>query len=108
MTKLPRLTPQTEAVLRVMLQDPSGEHYGREIGAAAGFKPGTVQPILAGVIASSFEDPEVAAAARRPRRLYYRFTPEGAEQVRLAIAEASQRRAEDGAALRPGYAGGFA
>lgn len=110
---LPRLTDPTMAVLKVMLEDPGKPRYGREIGREAGFKPGTVQPILArwetaGVIESFDEDPDVAAAARRPRRRYYKFTPGGAEWVRVAIAQAHQGRSTSATALRPGYSGGAA
>lgn len=83
----PRVTRATAAVLRVLLQDPGAERYGREIAALAGLKAGTVQPILArwqaaGVLASKLEPARVAEAARRPRRRYYRFTARGAELAR--------------------------
>jgi hypothetical protein len=43
----PRMTIPTQLVLRALLEDPTRELYGVEIGAAAGLPSGTVHPILA-------------------------------------------------------------
>ena len=90
----PRLTPQTIAVLRVLLETPSAAHYGLEIARQAGLKTGTVHPILArlqqaGWIDAFWEAPTDHEDTGRPRRRYYRFTSDGAETARHAIAEAT-------------------
>ncbi|WP_393101416.1 PadR family transcriptional regulator [Streptomyces sp. LN325] len=94
-----RMTPQTEAVLKEMLQKPTQDHYGLTLGKAAELPSGTIHPILArleraGILESFWEDPEKHAAAHpsRPRRRYYKFTTNGAEQARVAIADAYSRR----------------
>lgn len=97
------MTPQTEAVLREMLQKPTQDHYGLTLGQAANLQSGTIHPILArleraGIVESFWEDPDEHAAAQpsRPRRRYYRFTTNGAEQARINIADAYSRRARRG------------
>ncbi|MBK3570704.1 helix-turn-helix transcriptional regulator [Streptomyces sp. MBT62] len=94
------MTPQTEAVLKEMLLKPTQHHYGLTLGKAAELPSGTIHPILArlersGIVESFWEDPEEHAAASpsRPRRRYYKFTTNGAEQARVSIAEAYARRA---------------
>ncbi|MFF5228460.1 helix-turn-helix transcriptional regulator [Dactylosporangium sp. NPDC000521] len=98
MSSMPRITPQTEAVIRVLLQHPTRAQYGRAIADEAGLASGTIHPILARLeqarlIESHWEsDEESAAEPGRPRRRYYRFTEDGAERARLALAEAYARR----------------
>lgn len=99
----PRLTPQTIAALRVLLQTPSTPRYGLEIAREAGLATGTLHPILArleqaGWVEKFWEEP--AEDAGRPRRRYYRFTPGGAEQARLALAVTTQSAAAQ-SPLRP-------
>jgi PadR family transcriptional regulator, regulatory protein PadR len=89
MTTQPRMTMQTLAVLKVLLDDPAGDHYGLEICRAAGLKSGSLYPILArleqaGWLEGSWEDIDQAAAGRRRRR-YYRLTSGGAELARTAL-----------------------
>ncbi|MFI6182503.1 PadR family transcriptional regulator [Nonomuraea sp. NPDC051191] len=86
------MTIPTQLVLRALLEDPSREMYGLEICQAAGLAPGTIHPILArfegiGWLESRFEDVDPHEAGR-PRRRYYRMTPDGAEQARLQLAQA--------------------
>ncbi|GIH25135.1 hypothetical protein Aph01nite_34450 [Acrocarpospora phusangensis] len=88
----PRMTLQTQLVLRALLEDPTREMYGLEICHAAGLQPGTIHPILVrfegiGWLESHFEDIDPHAAGR-PRRRYYRLTPDGAEQAHKALAQA--------------------
>ncbi|MEO3814128.1 helix-turn-helix transcriptional regulator [Sphaerisporangium sp. B11E5] len=69
--------------------------YGLEICAAAGLQPGTIHPILArlegiGWLESRWEDLD-PHEAKRPRRRYYQLTPDGLEQARVALAEASTK-----------------
>ena len=88
----PRMTIPSQLVLQALLQDPTREMYGAEIGAAAGLPSGTVHPILArleGVrwLESRWEDinPRVEG---RPARRYYRLTAGGVEAARAALARA--------------------
>lgn len=105
----PRMTLQTQAVLRALLVKPTEELYGLQICAVAELPSGTIHPILArlesaGWLDSRWEEVD-ASEAGRPRRRYYRLNPEGAERARTALAVASAKR---GAlrALRPDLAGG--
>ncbi|SNY38335.1 PadR family transcriptional regulator [Paractinoplanes atraurantiacus] len=91
MSTTPRLTPQTVAVIRALLEDPAKPRWGRDIAAETGLKSGTLHPILArlehaGWVESTWEDPADHEDKGRPRRRYYRFTPHSAEQARLALA----------------------
>jgi len=88
----PRMTLQTQLVLRALLEDPTHERYGLELCAASGLPSGTIHPILArlekiGWLESHWEDIDPARAGR-PRRRYYRLSPDGAEQARVALDEA--------------------
>lgn len=87
------MTLSTQLVLRAMLDAPVGELYGLEICEAAGLPSGTIHPILArleghGWLESRWEDIDPHAEAR-PRRRYYRLTPDGAERARAALAATS-------------------
>lgn len=106
----PRMTIPTQLVLRALLEDPSRELYGIEIGSAAGLPSGTVHPILARLeglrwVESAWEqiDPHVA---KRPARRYYRLTAAGVEQARVALAGAY--RAKTGGLVSPHPAEGHA
>jgi len=88
---VPRMTIPTQRVLRVMLSD-SREHYGLEIGQAAGLASGTVHPILArlealGWVESEWEDMDPRSEGR-PQRRYYRLTAHGKVASREALARA--------------------
>ncbi|BCJ51855.1 hypothetical protein Asp14428_33300 [Actinoplanes sp. NBRC 14428] len=88
----PRMTLQTQLVLRALLEEPTREMYGLQISEAAGLPTGTIHPILArlegrGWLQSRWEDIDPAREGR-PRRRYYHLTPDGAEQVRQAMAAA--------------------
>jgi PadR family transcriptional regulator PadR len=107
----PRMTGPTQRVLRELLADPTAEKYGLEIGKAVELAPGTVQPILhkfeeIGWLESRFEEIDPSDAGR-PRRRYYRLTPDGAELARHALARAHKPQRQEGR-LRPGLAGGAA
>jgi len=85
----PRMTLATQLVLRQLLEDPSREMYGLEIGATAGLPSGTVQPILArleglGWLESRWEELDPRDVGR-PRRRYYCLTKDGVELARLAL-----------------------
>jgi PadR family transcriptional regulator PadR len=107
--KYPRMTEPTQRVLRELLADPAAEMYGLEICKAVDLAPGSVHPILyrfqqIGWLESRFEaiDPSEEG---RPRRRYYRLTPDGAELARDALARARKPQRQEGR-LRPGLAGG--
>jgi PadR family transcriptional regulator PadR len=107
----PRMTGPTQRVLRELLADPATEKYGLEIGKAVDLAPGTVHPILykfeeIGWLESRFEEIDPSDAGR-PRRRYYRLTPDGAEFARDALARAQGPRRQQ-VGLRPGLAGGAA
>jgi PadR family transcriptional regulator, regulatory protein PadR len=88
----PRMTMQTQLVLRTLLQEPAHEMYGLQISEAAGLPTGTIHPILArleglGWLESHWENVDPAREGR-PRRRYYRLSPRGAECARHALATA--------------------
>ena len=104
----PRMTLQTQAVLRALLVKPAEELYGLQLCALAELPSGTIHPILArlesaGWLDSRWEETNPSEAGR-PRRRYYRLNPDGAER-RIALAAASAKRSAL-RALRPGLAGG--
>ncbi|MEU5549028.1 MarR family transcriptional regulator [Micromonospora sp. NPDC047793] len=108
----PRLTPQTVAVVRALLADPTKPRWGRDIAAETGLKSGSLHPILArleqaGWVESYWEDPAAHEDAGRPRRRYYRFTTSGAQAARFALAELPQASSRTSASGRlhpqPGY-----
>jgi len=102
----PRMTPQTIAVLRVLLEDPATPRYGLDIARQAGLKTGTLHPILnrlqhAGLIESFWEDPADHEDQGRPRRRYYRFAGHGANLAYQAVARADATTTSGLPALRP-------
>lgn len=105
----PKMTIPTQLVLRALLENPTKEMYGLEICAAAGLASGTIHPILARLegihwLESRFEDVDPHEAGR-PRRRYYRLTPDGAEHARIALAQA-RTKVDKLRALTPRPAGG--
>ncbi|MGW2219806.1 PadR family transcriptional regulator [Nonomuraea sp. NPDC001684] len=108
MGSLPRMTMPTMLVLRALLEDPTRAMYGLEICAAAGLPSGTIHPILARLegfdwLESSWEELDPREEGR-PRRRYYRFTPDGAQLARQALDRSAAKRA----ALRLRPSGGVA
>ena len=105
----PRMTLPTQLVLRALLSDPGQEMYGLQISQAAALRSGTIHPILArleacGWLESRWEDVD-PREQHRPRRRYYRLTPDGAELSRAALQRAhTPQVAFQG--LQPGWAGG--
>jgi PadR family transcriptional regulator, regulatory protein PadR len=87
----PKMTLQTKMVLRLALQDPGREWYGLQMIEASGLPAGTIYPIIArleryGWLESRWEDPAEHETQGRPRRRYYRFTSDGEDRARLAVA----------------------
>lgn len=100
-----RMTLQTQLVLRALLEDPTRELYGLQVCAAAGLASGTIHPILTrleglGWLASRREDIDPAIEGR-PKRRYYRLSPDGAEHARYALATARTPLARLLPGLRP-------
>src|SRR5688572_1071109 len=93
----PRMTIPTQLVLRALLEEPTRELYGVEIGATAGLPSGTVHPILArlegvGWVQSRWEEIDPRTEGRPPRR-YYQLTATGAQSARDALARAYRPQA---------------
>ena len=104
------MTLPVQLVLRAMLAEPAREMYGLEICAAARLPSGTIHPILARLerlkwLESRWED-ITPKDEGRPRRRYYRLTEDGAEQARVALAQAATSSAA--MMLRPRPADGRA
>src|SRR5499425_1207686 len=62
MTRGPRMTLQTQLVLRAMLAEPAAERYGLQLCALTGLASGTIYPIVArleqlGWVESNWEIP---------------------------------------------------
>jgi PadR family transcriptional regulator, regulatory protein PadR len=90
------MTISTQLVLRALLEEPTRELYGIQIGDEAGLPSGTVHPILArleGVrwVESRWEDVDPRVEGR-PARRYYRLTAAGATSARHALARAHRGR----------------
>lgn len=114
----PRMTMQTQVVLRAFLDEPERELYGLEIAARTGLLPGTTYPILvrlerADWVTSRWEqiDPH---DEHRPARRYYKLTTRGVELARAELARREHNAAtaarkwrlgaEEGGAALPGLA----
>lgn len=87
---------QTLRLLRALLDDPAGWHYGYDLGRRTGLASGTLYPILIrladrGLLESRWEP---AARPGRPPRHAYRLAPDGlrAARTELLRASASARR----------------
>ncbi|MEV4226638.1 helix-turn-helix transcriptional regulator [Streptomyces bobili] len=103
------MTLTTQLVLRALLEKPTEELYGLEICSKAQLASGTIHPILArlesiGWLISRWEDVDPHEQGR-PRRRYYRMSPDGAVAAREALARITAGRHALGI-LRPGLAGG--
>src|SRR5687767_2109021 len=103
----PRMTLQVQLVLRMLADEPGRERYGLEIVESTGMLPGTIYPIMArleaaGWVASRWENIDHHAEGR-PRRRYYRLSPDGLTEARAALATVDNRRraASRGAGNRP-------
>ena len=93
----PRMTLQTQLVLRLLLDAPDHEMYGLKVIQESALPPGTVYPLMqrleqAGWVESRWEEGEPAERHGRPPRRYYRLTREGATRARNALELASRKR----------------
>lgn len=118
-----QMTLQTQAVLRVLLDHPLQEHYGLEISKAAGLPSGSLYPTMArleraGWVSSDWEQVDPRAVGR-PRRRYYKLTPDGAEMAQQALDATLERLSPQpgrkgrrgasgiGPAAQPGWSAGL-
>ena len=90
----PRITLNVLKVLKVLMERPTAQHYGLEVGQAAGLSGGSLYPVLmklerARLVVSDWEDADPSEAGR-PRRRLYRLTAEGSEFARQALRDAQQ------------------
>jgi PadR family transcriptional regulator PadR len=81
----------TLRVLRALLDDPTGRHYGLGLIASSGVPAGSMYPVLTrlesdGWLRGEWEDIDEAAEGRRRRR-YYRLTGLGATSGRRLLDE---------------------
>ena len=84
----------TLKVLRALLDEPGGQHYGLQLIEATDVKAGALYPILSrlegdGLITGEWEGIDEAAAGRRRRR-YCRLTAPG-ERTALAVLSDTAR-----------------
>ena len=105
---LQRVTKPTKRVLEVLMEAPTEELYGLDMGQRAQLKSGSLYPILArleqrGWLESRWED---SPDAGRPRRRYYRLTGGGIDLARKALSDAAD--VGSGAGFVPGQAAGGA
>jgi PadR family transcriptional regulator PadR len=101
----PRMTIPIQLVLRTLLAEPTKEMYGLQICEQAGLPSGTIHPILArleglGWLESRWEDVSPQEEGR-PRRRYYYWSKNGAEQARIALAHATSSVSRLGLRVRP-------
>jgi PadR family transcriptional regulator PadR len=95
MSRSLRMTLATQAVLRVLLDDPATPRYGFDIARDAGLATGSLYPILARLehaswVTSSWED-QASVSEGRPRRRYYSLTGEGEVSARSALDQSRKR-----------------
>jgi len=78
------------ATVAILKAAHEGHRFGLEMMEATDLPSGTVYPTLArmearGYVESEWEDEREAKADGRPRRRYYRVTPEGARALHEAL-----------------------
>lgn len=94
MPRLPNSSPQTLAVLELLLESPRSWHYGYALSQLSGLKSGTLYPILVRLADQGWLDTQWAAPEQpgRPARHTYRLTGEGARRARAKLAEVASTR----------------
>lgn len=89
-----QITTNVARVLRALVDDPAGQHYGFGLMKATDLKSGALYPILARLEAAEWIEGhrEILdeAKAGRPARRYYTLTTDGAVHARQALAELHQ------------------
>ena len=104
MPRAQNISPQTLAVLELLLNAPRSWHYGYALSQRTGLKSGTLYPILLrlaeqGWLNTEWSKPE---APGRPPRHTYRLTAVGAKSARERLAEFASPRSRS--RLRPAAA----
>jgi PadR family transcriptional regulator PadR len=107
----PRITTTTLMLLDVLLDDPTAEAYGLDVGRRAGLAPGSAHVILKrlerdGWLTSRLEEADPHDIGRRPRR-YYQLTAEGVRVATREVARARARRAAPALRAHPAPGGGW-
>lgn len=87
------MSAQTLKLLHVLMEHPSGDLAGAEIGRRIGLQSGTLYPILlrleaAGWLSSRWES-EDPALLGRPRRRFYQITGLGQQKAQAAFRDIS-------------------
>lgn len=86
-----RKTQALIAVAVALMQRPSGQHYGYELGREANIRSGVMYPILRrlldeGWLEDGWEDPSTIDG--RPPRRYYTLTEDGVRELGALAAQA--------------------
>jgi DNA-binding PadR family transcriptional regulator len=89
-TKLKRMTDPIRRVLVVLLEDPTGQHYGYEVHKRSGTTGASAKRILDrlvehGWVTDEWEEIDQVAEGR-PRRRYFRLTPDGISMAKATLA----------------------
>src|SRR3954468_1375647 len=88
----PRMTSRMQLVLRALVQEPTRLRHGPELSETVGLSVGIVYPLLARLERIHWLESGWEGDRNWPRRRHYRLTSDGAEQARLALAQAHQSR----------------
>jgi DNA-binding PadR family transcriptional regulator len=75
---------------RILQAIRAGHRYGADIVTSTGQGAGTVYKVLRrieemGFVVAKWEDAAIAERERRPRRRYYRITPQGQKELTRAV-----------------------
>lgn len=89
MARTPNTSPQTVAVLAVLLESPRDWHYGYGLSNHTGLASGTLYPILARLADQAWLETKWIESDQpgRPPRHTYRLTALGARSARTIVAE---------------------
>lgn len=87
---MPRRRALGATTIRILKAVRDDHRFGLDMMDATGLPSGTVYPTLARMearayVESEWEDEEAAKAAGRPRRRYYRITPDGSRALNEAL-----------------------
>jgi len=102
MSRRTALSPQTIAVLRLLVEAPDRWWHGYDVARRTGLKSGTLYPILMrlherGLLDAEWEEDPPSG---RPRRHRYRLTAEGAKLAE-SLPEPKLEVTRDGRVVRP-------
>jgi len=89
-----RKTHASVQVAIALMTDPSGKHWGYELGKQSGVRSGVMYPLLTrmlkeGWLTDGWED-DASTAGKRPPRRYYELTSHGLVALGALIAEAQR------------------